>query len=566
MPGVSSKNTLTSRPATANGGRGTGISGDPTPIYDVNGNFAGYDYGTTTTSAPPKADAAPKSSKKNTFTGLMEALNKFEQGLVPNTFEVANEYSIEFAPDALANSKILRPGKSKKTTPMQQGNTASTQKDPETQSTDYTARNWSVTAGTPIVQLIDLVMRNSSYIADQAKVKIDEDTQQSEAQVPIGGMTWYKISVETSPIKYDNKRQDYAYKIKYVVSTYSINSMLSEYFPEGRFRGVHKSYNFWFTGQNTQVLNFEQEFNKLYKQTVTDPNIAVRAQQATNNREIVPRMYQAASEQSSQGAENKTNEISANAADYLYSPADQGNVRLKILGDPAWLQQGEVATGVSARTFSFSPFNADGTINFDAGEIVFDISWNRAIDYDMSTGLMDTGANNYNANRSAGKAGDAKENITYRAVKCRSSFRQGKFEQELEGKLFLVPVNKSSSDQGRPPLQTSTATGNIPGAVVGEGVLQAQAASGTDSTEFTNTRQPNLLSPAVADLQAAGNRPADSDPNIATGSSDSAPLPASENEEPTSNGQVVGRPRINSEVLTAQGVSSSDPQTISREF
>lgn len=518
---------------------------------------------TATASPPPKADAAPKTSKVNTFVGLMEALNKFEQGLVPNTFEVANEYSIEFAPETLANSKVLRPGKSKKTTPMQQGTTASAQKDPETQSTNYTARNWSIAAGTPIVQLIDLVMRNSSYITDQAVVKINETTQKTETQVPIGGMTWYKINVETSPIKYDNKRKDYAYKIKFVISTYAINSMLSDYFPEGRFRGVHKSYNFWFTGQNTQVLNFEQEFNKLYKQTISDPNIAIAAQQATNNREIVPRMYQAASEQSSQGAENKTNEISANAADYLYSPADQGNVRLKIIGDPAWLQQGEVSTGVSARTFSFAPFNTDGTINFDAGEIVFDISWNRAVDYNMSTGLMDTGANNYNGDRSAGKAGDAKENITYRAVKCRSSFRQGKFEQELEGKLFLVPVNKQA-DQGRPTNQTPT--GATPVATVGEGVLQAQSASGTVSTEFTNTRQPNLLSPAVADLQSAGNRPPDADPNTASGSSDSAPLPAAENSEPTSNGQVVGRPQINAEVLTAQGVSSSDPQTINREF
>ena len=180
---------------------------------------------------------------------------------------------------------------------------------------------------------------------------------------------------------------------------------------------------------------------------------------------------------------------------------------------------------------------------------------------------MDTGATNYNANRSAGKAGDAKENITYRAVKCRSTFRQGKFEQELEGKLFLVPVNKSTTaDQGRPANQTSTAANDVPGAVVGEGVLQAQTASGTVLTEFTNTRQPNLLSPAVADLYAAGNQPPDANPNTASGASDSAPLPAAENESPTSNGQDVGRPRINSEVLAAQGVSNNDPQTISREF
>lgn len=428
------------------------------PIYDVMGNFTGY-FSYEEADVPPKADAAPKTNKKNVISGLMEALNRFERELVPDVFEVANEYSIEFIPASLGDSKIIRPGKDKDKVPFASAQTASSQLNPETQSMDTSMRTWSILAGTPIVQVIDQIVRNSSYITDQAKVAINEDNQKTVKQKPIGGMTWYKISVQTTPIKYDNKRRDFAYQIKYVVSAYGINNMLSEYFPDGRYRGLHKSYNYWFTGQNTEIIGFEQEFNKLYRQIISDPDIGVQIQRSTDNREIVARMYQAASEQSSQGAKGRTNEIGASAADYLYSPADQGKVKLRLVGDPAWLQQGEASTGIDSAKFSFSAFNADGTINFDASEVVFDINWNRAVDYNLATGIADTASNNVNGDRLAGKPGAPKENITYRAVYCKSYFNKGRFEQELEGRLFMVPLPTSNSDSDR--LNITNAAPNV---------------------------------------------------------------------------------------------------------
>jgi hypothetical protein len=107
---------------------------------------------------------------------------------------------------------------------------------------------------------------------------------------------------------------------------------------------------------------------------------------------------------------------------------------MTIVGDPAWLQQGEVSTGISAQQFSFAPFNLDGGINFDSQEVLFDIGWNQPQDYNMETGVMNV--NNQN--------GRSKQNNTYRAQSCRSFFSKGKFEQELEGKQ-LVEFKKSST-------------------------------------------------------------------------------------------------------------------------
>jgi hypothetical protein len=100
---------------------------------------------------------------------------------------------------------------------------------------------------------------------------------------------------------------------------------------------------------------------------------------------------------------------------------------MRIVGDPAWLQQGEVTNGIDAAQFTFSAFNSDGSINFDSQEVLFDVSWNQPQDYDFDTGVMNV--NNQN--------GRSKQNNTYRAIECRSFFSRGKFEQELMGKQFV---------------------------------------------------------------------------------------------------------------------------------
>ena len=408
-------------------------------IYDSLGNYAGDDGSgepgvrsindgpaapLPTTKAPPKANAAP-SLNKNIAVGLITALNKQEADLVKSgVFEVANQYSIEFAPAGLGDARVTKGGKPNKAkVPMQQSKSPSDKVNPDTNSADYDVRTFDFRAGTAITVILDEILKNSTYIADQASYIIDETTQQSKPQKPLGDLVWYKISVQTTPIKFDKKRNDYAYNITYVISAYPINSMQSEYFPTTKLRGRHKSYEYWFTGQNTQVLKFEQSFNKLYATTFTNPQILSNTR-IENNRETPPREYQAAvAGSSNQGADGRTNSIGASAADYLYSKTDIANCQLNIVGDPAWLQQGEAATGVNSLNFNFDPFNPDGGINFDAQEIIFDLQWNPGVDYDLTgTGLA-------NPNTS----GAAMAVYTYKAFEVVSRFSKGKFDQDIKG-------------------------------------------------------------------------------------------------------------------------------------
>jgi len=394
--------------------------------------------------APPKANASTKVTN-STLASLMSTLNASEKRLCTaangkeSMFDVPNTYSIEFAPESLGDSTLAIQGKSKAATPMA-AKTGNNTLDQNRQQIDYTVRNYSFAAGTPIVTIIDEIVKNSSYITNQARAVIDENTQEIKEQPPLGNMAWYKISTQATPKEpYDKKRKGYAYDIEYIVSAYAINSMDSEFFDQAVKRGVHKSYKYWFTGQNTQVLRFEQKFNSVYLTTMTLPESLSTWRQKTKN-VLAPREYQAAvAGSSSQGAQRKTNSVGASAADYLYSVSDIGEASITIIGDPAWLQQGETVAGINSKNFNFNPFEPDGTINYDAQQIVFDIQYNTPVDYDAEgTGL---------ANPNVDTAPQAI--YTYITKTVKSRFSKGKFEQDIDGVLFQDPFSvKASSGAG----------------------------------------------------------------------------------------------------------------------
>ena len=315
---------------------------------------------------PPKASAAP-SSRLVIKQGLMGAMNAYQQELVKKgIYAVADTYDIEFAGDI--GAATLRPsGRINQQDDGPMGPPDPNQAlDPEKTSVDISNRNFSITAGMQVVQAIDLVIRNSSYILSQQLTVIDAKTQIESPNPNLDQtkpMKWYEISFEaTQNKKYDPKRRDYAYDILFIVTPYPLQNFESRYFPLTRFRGVHKSYPYWFTGANTAVLDFTANFNSLYSLTVTGTsakdNIAAaqREQFTSSMREIAKYTYMAASSESRAGEQGRVLEVQANAAEYLYSPGNMGTAKMRIIGDPSWIQQGSLSGGVNAKEFTYSPF------------------------------------------------------------------------------------------------------------------------------------------------------------------------------------------------------------------
>lgn len=397
----------------------------------------------TPPAAPPNAATAnPKGTVRQ---GLMAALNQFQQELVKKgIYTVPDTYSVEFTDQSMAQAKIQIKNPEKTATGSTPPTTANQKLNPATNSQDTKSRNLSVLAGTQIVQFIDQVMRNSTYLTDQALVTRSEQGsgQQKPNGKPGNNVASYKINLVVTPKKYDPKRNDYAYDIKYVISPYKVTGLISEYFQIPKFNGVHKQYNYWFTGENTQVLSYEQTYNALYSAVMSGTPGALGG---TIIQDAIKTNFQPASGESSQGAKNAVNEIGANFTDYLYNPGDLANATVQIVGDPAWLQQSDV-NPVGPGSFVPGPFLADGTINFDSQQILFEILINTPADYDLSTGIIDPNIRQTVFDNPR-KPGAARQSYVYIANTCVSEFNKGRFTQTIKGSLLTYFPDQTFKDQ-----------------------------------------------------------------------------------------------------------------------
>ncbi|WP_353480116.1 hypothetical protein [Haliscomenobacter sp.] len=450
--------------------------------------------------APPKAIAAP-TTKKSVTQGLMGALTEFQEELTrpqkgqsTSIFDIADRYFIKFVDgigydgkvipaSAIENAKITIPqnkedkARTASGAPLAGKNGDTQGLDQSKQAQDNMSRSFSITAGQMITQAIELAIRNSTYILDQALVKQNSDGYQvPNTDKQNSPMTWFNIIMNAVPRPggIDPKRNDHAFDITYTIKPYRLQNFNSKYFPPSRFAGVHKSYPYWFTGQNTAVLEYQETMNALYSITVSgsDPKNSAAAkirEAATSSlRDIAKYNYAVTSGQSTQGSsDTRLNETAANAADYLFSPGDLANAKVKILGDPDWIQQGslfkEIKPGAN-QIEDITGFGEDGSISFETGDVLFEIVWQRPEDYDLNTGVADPYGGGY-----SGRANKAREPIqsrVYQAVKIISEFRQGAFYQTIEGTLYQFPL----------PSKKNTVNAGA-GAVTSDSLDQGRAAS-----------------------------------------------------------------------------------------
>lgn len=422
--------------------------------------------------APAKANAAAQ-AKRIVTGGLMAALTQYQQTLTTGArpiFDEYDEYYIEFTPraKAIASASLIIPGAEQeaKTSGTKPTPTSSSDSlNPNTDQKNVTTKTISITAGQPIVQIIDRVIRNSTFITGQQLTQIDNNNDEiPNPEARNKPVNWFSIKFRAEPKKYDFLRNDYAYKITYVIDIYPLDKYDSKYFPLGTFRGVHKRYPWWFTGQNTAILEYTESLNTAYNMLVsgtTPENSAAETQRkkvAASMRDIVTYVYGPGSEESRQGAESKAFEGAANLADSLYGASDLGEVNLRIIGDPAWIQQGSLAGGVTVEDLENGSFLPDGTINYDGEQPMFEVSWNRPTDYDLGTGLANPNSNNW----ASSKKKSMNISRVYTAISVVSEFKQGKFEQTIKGLLYQLPKPDGSNKAPTAPMPTSGANQRQP--------------------------------------------------------------------------------------------------------
>ena len=512
-PGASTTNAKTSTPGFVPvGGNNTANQQatvrriDNATIVPASSAQAERDDAAAVDAAAPQTAAAAPTTKKTVVQGLMAALNDFQkQAVEDGKIEQADVYSVEFVgPDAnlIAGASLnTLTGKYDKTkTPAGVNGPGSI--NPDTNSVDPASRSSSITAGQQIIQVLELVLRNSQYITKQALFEIDRYGNQVPTKKPTSNdqVRWYSISMSATQRsdKIDKKRNAFAYDIKYTISPYLIKNLNSVYFPVNSFSGVHKSYPYWFTGQNVAVLEYQENLNVLYKATLNgskdDKSSAdrIKGAQTSNLLELMSFSLASRSGESSQGALGRTFDLTANAAEQLYDPASLRSVKVKIIGDPAWVQQGSVLKPTSVSTVGASAFttgfNPDGSISYDTQDILFEVNWQPPEDYNLSTGLADPYSGKQSSVQKQYNTKTSKISRVYIATKVTSTFRQGRFEQELEGVLYqFAPV-------------TLTANAAPGGSFASSSDIDAERASNAAAVAASNKARGNNQT------QATGNR------------------------------------------------------------
>ena len=550
------------------------------------------------TNAPPKASAAQQKSALR--PGLVGAINEEQQQRVKDGLqEIADEYEIIFATGAekIRDATLSKPGNDVNKGATDMGPAPSQNPSglsPDKGSVNANSRNMGITAGMQMLQVIELAIRNSNYITDQATTVITEGSNgKSEANGTANtkSFSWYLPIMTVEQLGYDNKRRDYAFRVKYTIVPYSPQDFQSQYFVQPKFRGVVKSYPYWFTGQNIAVLDYRANFNHLYTQTVSGSSVETSALATSrkgflfSTRELSFVQPQARSTESAQGADGRANEVAANAAEYLYNPASNGEGEISIVGDPAWFQQGSAVGDVDPKNINFDPFNPDGTINFDTNDVLFEIVWQRPEDYELGTGLADP----YSRTQNIFGDRQPRQSVIYRATNIISEFRNGRFVQKIKGTLYRyqVPgqtsntdptaadagsrgdVNQSQAETNRLLRQGSPRLGlsidqNQSQAEVGRLLRQGTNHTAAASLSSSATPSTRLAPPAQVDTYLLGS----GEFSAFTGAVADTVSPLPPAQPVTSNGQVVERTNATTTRVIGRTVAPSQnaPQTGSRDY
>lgn len=381
------------------------------------------------------------SSDKDAKGSYTNALNSYQKTLEERKFqEYPDEY--EFVIDGeIADALLVNPKRNNvRSAPTANNNfkLATTadgiraHKNPDAPATlgmDFQVT--PINAGTSIIDVINQVIRNSTYISDQ-----------------VGGggggeINWYKILPEVEVKSYDKIRKTYQKKYIYYIAKAKIYNTKYPDAPMSFPNKWSKEYNYIFTGQNQQILDFAIDFNTMFYTVMTahrdklkkpevnpDPTAKEEDEGYDNSskeKTIDPNQVKTVAGQTdvSTLAEGN-NDVKNISANDLYksimsnSRGDMINVKLKISGDPEFIKQDDVI-GKPSLNPTAGEIGINNSLTSDGGEIHAYLNFRSPSDINQGSGL-------YEFDKYPGSV----FNGIYRVITIENSFERGQFIQNLD--------------------------------------------------------------------------------------------------------------------------------------
>jgi hypothetical protein len=471
--------------------------------------------------------------------GLITKLNQIEQGKVdknPADASIPNKFKIVYQGDAESRigkasmvtqsdlDKIKWPGSGAKTTT--ESTDAKGAKPP-----DPNERMLIFNNDVSIIQAIEQIIKRSTYMENALKTvyantKEPDVDQKNNPQVKRDNplpLAWFSVSSEIVKCEWDPKISDWAYEQNFIISVYEIPSVQTPYAPDStKYYGPHKRYDYFFTGQNSEILEYNLQFDNLYFNTVLgieskdfasisgaqNPGAEREGQAApaggsgastgntkttsgnTGQKADAPppgAKDSSAGTATAGGTSVKTGvkskgdrtgtlavglEVQNSIVTSLHDVAAYANGKLRILGDPDFLIR-DASTSIASLYNKF--YDTDGyTISANGGQIFIEVAFKEAVDYKNSTGLMQINENIFFLNYPQYIKDMTQGAVIWEVTDVISSFAGGRFEQTL---TLVGPA----FDTGEPGETSTTA------ATSGSGTTTSQTAPQDDDLKPLET-------------------------------------------------------------------------------
>ena len=295
-------------------------------------------------------------------------------------------------------------------------------------SVDKDKKTFKINAGTDITKLLNLVIMHSDYMD---KNVIENPEQAAASGEPI---KWFRVkpiikSAEGDGKGYDDKDGRYKYHIEYVVEPsviyYHDFPWAKKSKPTGN--GVHKVYDYIFSGKNTEVLTFDLKFRSAFMQTMTAGTGSPFANKNADNPFIpqVKEQPQSTEGNTTNGADSLTRARGKDLFSTIMSDGvDMVELSLGIIGDPAYFTTSDFYWQDRVRqgrqyTEAFMP---DGTINYELSQPYVQVNLKTPVDYDDISGLA-----NPNTATNSSFSG------VYKVTEVVHNFSGGLYQQSLKG-------------------------------------------------------------------------------------------------------------------------------------
>jgi hypothetical protein len=226
---------------------------------------------------------------------------------------------------------------------------------------------------------------------------------------------------------------------------------------------VVKSYDYIFTGKNTEIINFNLDFSVSFSNILAADGLRnsgdvvnskasgvqdKKVQTVNQNPKGVapsdkPGVGNTSSKQSGtefsmdrKGGGGTDTYITRAAKvwhDAITNPLDMINLNLDIYGDPYWIANSGMGNYTSKPSKVSKDLNEDGTVNWQTSEVDIHINFKNPLDINQSTGLYDFKTGGYNGGSGPSTDGAIGFKGLYHITTITNSFRQGEFRQSLHG-------------------------------------------------------------------------------------------------------------------------------------